>query len=633
MNNISSRRNFQDRLARPVKSFLNLIMTRNPIEVATKAYRLWKRSGFKGLWRKMNSLGHANIGYNRWIKWFDTLSESDRLAILDHISELRHKPYISIIMPTYNSSERWLRRAIESVRSQLYTHWELCIADDASSMPHVRSILNEYQNLDDRIKVVFRERNGHISAASNSALELALGEFIALLDHDDELSMHALYMVAVAINEDPNLDLIYSDEDKINEKNNRYDPYFKPDLNPDLLTSQNMICHLAVYRTELVRRIGGFREGYEGAQDWDLALRMTECIPSKRIKHLPYILYHWRAISGSTAMGHNEKSYASSAGKNALIDHFARIKKEAEVLPVVGNHYRVRYPIPSPAPLVSIIIPSRNGANLLKKCIDSILIKTHYSPFEIIVIDNQSDEEEALIYLELLENEKIARVIKYDAPFNYSAINNFAVLQSKGSLLCLMNNDIEVISKDWLNEMVAQALRPEIGAVGPMLYYPNDTIQHAGVILGLGGIAGHLYSGHARGTCGYMNRACLVQNLSAVTAACLVVRKDVFQEASCLDEINLPVAFNDIDFCLRLLEKGYRNLWTPFAELYHHESATRGFEDTPKKLLRFQQEISYMQARWGNLLKYDPAYNPNLTLDSGWPSLALAPRTNKPWQH
>ena len=308
MNNISSRRDFRDRFVRPVKAFLNLITTRNPIEVTIKAYRLWKRSGLKGLGRKMVSLGHANIGYKRWIKEIDTLSESDRLSILDHITELHHKPCISIIMPTYNSSERWLRRAIESVRSQLYPHWELCIADDASTMHHVRAILEEYQRLDERIKIVFRDRNGHISAASNSALELATGEFVALLDHDDELSSHALYMVAWAINADPDLDLIYSDEDKINEKNYRYDPYFKPDWNSDLLTSQNMICHLVVYRTQLVRKIGGFREGYEGAQDWDLVLRMTEGIPPKHIKHLPYILYHWRAISGSTAMGHIEKS-------------------------------------------------------------------------------------------------------------------------------------------------------------------------------------------------------------------------------------------------------------------------------------------------------------------------------------
>lgn len=539
---------------------------------------------------------------------------------------------VSIILPTYNSSERWLRRAIESVRSQLYSHWELCIADDSSSMPHIRAVLEEYQNLDDRIKVMLRDYNGHLSAASNSALELASGEFIAFLDHDDELSVHALYMFAVAINENPELDLIYSDEDKINEKNYRYDPYFKPDWNPDILTSQNMICHLVVYRTKLTRKIGSFREGYEGAQDWDLALRMTECTPPQRIKHLPYILYHWRAVSGSTAMGHDEKSYAASAGKNALIDHFSRIQKVTEVLPVVGGHYRIRYAIPSPAPLVSILIPTRNGANLLKKCIDSILLKTLYS-YEIIVIDNQSDEEDALIYLQSLEHEKLAKVINYDAPFNYSAINNYAVLQSKGSLLCLMNNDTEVISKDWLNEMVAQASRPEIGAVGPMLYYSDDTIQHAGVILGLGGIAGHLYSRYARGTCGYMNRACLVQNLSAVTATCLVVRKNVFQEVGGLDEVNLPVAFNAIDFCLRLLERGYRNLWTPFAELYHHESATRGYEDTLEKRKRLQMEASYMQPRWSNLLKHDPAYNPNLTPDSGWPNLAFAPRINKPWQH
>lgn len=624
---------FRERFVHPIKALLSLILTRDLVVVVTKAYQLWKRSGFKGLWRKISWLGSTNVGYSRWIKWFDVLGDSDRNAILDHISNLNYEPCISIVMPTHNSTERWLRRAIESVRAQLYPHWELCIADDASSMPHVRVILDEYQHLDERIKVVYRERNGHISAASNSALKLATGEFVALLDHDDEISVHALYLIAVAINEDPNLELIYSDEDKINESNYRYDPYFKPDWNPDLLTSQNVICHLGVYRTELVRKIGGFREGYEGSQDWDLALRVTECIPFKHIKHIPFVLYHWRAIAGSTAMGHDEKAYATRASHKVLIDHFARIEEEAEVLPVVGGHFRIRYPIPSPKPLVSIIIPTRNGSKLLTKCIDSILLKTRYSPFEIIIVDNQSDEEHTLAYLRYLAQEKIANVVKYMAPFNYSAINNFAVLQSNGSILCLVNNDIEVISDDWLEEMVSHAIRPEIGAVGSMLYYPDDTVQHAGVILGLGGIAGHLYAGHARGTSGYMNQACLVHNLSAVTAACLVVRKDVFQEVSGLDEINLPVAYNDVDFCLRILEKGYRNLWTPFAELYHHESATRGFEDTPEKLQRFQQESSYMQARWGELLRHDAAYNSNLTLSSGWPYLALPPRIIRPWQH
>jgi GT2 family glycosyltransferase len=500
-------------------------------------------------------------------------------------------------------------------------------------MPHLRDILNEYRMLDDRIKIVFRDRNGHISAASNTAMGLAKGEFIALLDHDDEISAHALYMVALVLNENPELDLIYSDEDKISDSGSRYDPYFKPDWNPDLLTSQNMICHLGVYRTTLVRKIGGFREGYEGAQDWDLALRMTECIPPSNIRHVPFVLYHWRAISGSTSIGHGEKSYASTAGKKALVDHFARIRTGAEVIPLASGYFRTRYTIKSPVPLVSIIIPTRNGAILLMNCINSILEKTCYSAFEIVVIDNQSEEQDTVDYLKYLEHEKIAKVIRYDAPFNYSSINNYAVRYCTGSILCLLNNDIEVISPDWLDEMVSHASRLEIGAVGSMLYYPDDTIQHAGIVLGTGGVAGHPYSGFPRGTSGYIHRACLTQNVSAVTGACLVVRKEVFQEAGGLDEINLPVAFNDVDFCLRLLEKGYRNLWTPFAELYHHESATRGYEDTPEKQLRFRKDIAYMQSRWGELLTHDPAYNPNLTLDHCWPHLTMIPRMTMPWRN
>jgi len=631
MNNTPFRPSLIDRIVHPFRAFLNIILMKNPVLVSIKAYRLWRRSGFKGIWRNIISFRHATIGYNRWIKCFDTLSESNRQTIRNQIVDLQHKPFFSIIMPTYNTPERWLRRAIESVRNQLYPNWELCIADDASTMPHVQAVLGEYQKLDTRIKVVLRKHNGHISVASNSALELATAEFIALLDHDDELPVHALYMVALALNENRDLDLIYSDEDKINENNYRYKPYFKPDWNPDLLTSQNMFCHLGVYRTELVRNIGGFREGYEGAQDWDLTLRIAECIPASRIKHIPFILYHWRAISGSTSIGHNEKSYASMAGEKVLIDHFARTNKEAEVVLLDSGYFRIRYPVSSPAPLVSIIIPTRNGSNLLKKCIESIREKTQYSPFEIIVIDNQSDDQDALAYLAYLAYEDLASVIKYDAPFNYSAINNYAVTHCSGSIICLLNNDIEVISNDWLNEMVAQASRPEIGAVGSMLYYPDDRIQHAGVILGLGGAMGHIYAGYPRGTSGYMYRACLAQNLSAVSGACLVVRKAVFQEVDGLDDINLPVAFNDVDFCLRLMEKGYLNLWTPFAELYRHESATRGYEDAPEKKQRFIKEFHYMQSRWGTLLKHDPSYNPNLTLDSRWPYLALPPRTIKPW--
>lgn len=615
--------------ARVLRAF---VRRENRLEVLLAAWRVAWGEGLPGLRRSLKRFTNLNVSYERWLAIQDTLTASDREAILSHIPVLPWRPLISVLMPTYNTPEVWLRRAIESVRAQHYPHWELCIADDASTAPHVAAVLAEYARMDERIRVVPREKNGHISAASNSALAIARGEFVALLDHDDELPVHALYMVAVALNEKPHLDLIYSDEDKIDENGQRFDPYFKPDWNPELFTAQNIVNHLGIYRTETVRAAGGFREGFEGSQDWDLALRVSERIPVSHIHHIPHVLYHWRAIPGSTAMGCDEKAYATNAAMAALREHLERTGCNGVVSQAAGGYFRIRYPVPSPAPLVSIVIPTRNGLHLLRRCIDSIRGKTRYPRYEILVVDNQSDDPEALSYLDTLSTIEGTRVLRYDAPFNYSAINNFAVARAEGDVLCLLNNDIEVISEDWLDEMVGHAVRPGIGAVGAMLYYPDDTIQHAGVVLGPGGVAGHLYCGSRRGEHGYMGRAALVQSLSAVTAACLVVRKALFQEVRGLDTEHLSVAFNDVDFCLRLRECGYRNVWTPYAELYHYESASRGLEDTPEKQERFRSEATYMRARWGSLLDHDPAYNPNLTLQGNWPFLVQPSRAERPWR-
>ena len=610
-----------------ISTLYGTLRQRSPKELFVKGIRLWRRSGWRGIIRWIRTFEN----YRKWVRKFDTLSDNDRRAIAAKIAVLEHQPLISVLMPTYNTPEKWLRHAIESVRAQIYTHWELCIADDASNEPHVKAIIEEYADLDKRIRTIFRDQNGHISAASNSSLEIASGEYVALLDHDDELPEHALYMVVAAINEKPYLDLIYSDEDKINKLGRRFDPYFKPDWNPDLLTAQNMVSHLGVYRTELVRQVGGFREGYEGAQDWDLALRVSDAIPVDHIHHIPHVLYHWRSIKGSTATSSAEKPYATQAAIAAVQDYLDRNRKPARAELSNGKYLRVRYDVPKPLPLVSIIIPTRNGLDLLRRCIDSVRNQSTYTNFEIIVIDNQSDDPDTLAYLSSLEQNGIVKTIQYNKPFNFSAINNFAVKFAEGDLLCFMNNDIEVISSDWIQEMVSHAIRQEIGVVGAMLYYPNNTIQHAGVIVGMGGVAGHNYLGSPRGEAGYMERACLIQNLSVVTAACMLVRKDIYLEVGGMDENNLPVAFNDVDFCLRVLKKGYRNLWTPYAEFYHHESATRGADDTPEKKQRFHREIDYMISRWQDLITNDPAYNPNLTLKKNWPYLALAPRTTKPW--
>lgn len=569
----------------------------------------------------------ASIGdYSTWVEQFSTLSKRAAGQLRKQARKLAQQPTISVVVPVYNPDEQWLRCCLESVVQQTYPFWELCIADDASTAPHVKTVLQQYMARDKRIKVVFRETNGHISAASNSALALATGAWIALLDHDDQLPPHALYLVAKAINERPDARLIYTDEDKIDAQGRRFDPYFKPDWNPDLFLGQNMISHFGVYHAEMVREMGGFRQGYEGSQDYDLALRCIEQLRAEQIVHLPYVLYHWRAIEGSTALAKGEKNYAMLAGGRALEDHLTRVGISDAVVHVADYGYRVqRQCDPSSQPKVSLIIPTRDRVELLRVCVNSILEKTEYANYEIIIVDNQSTDSVTHAYFDSLQGNVKVRILAYDAPFNFSEMNNAAVAATQGDIIGLINNDIEVIHGEWLTEMVSHAVRPEIGAVGAMLYYPNDTIQHAGIFIGIGGVAGHANVGLPRRSLGQMSRARLVQNLSAVTAACLLIRRDTFETVGGLDA-RLQVAFNDVDFCLRVREKGFRNLWTPYAELYHHESASRGYEDTPAKMARFKSEVAFMTERWGSELFNDPAYNPNLTLESTDFALAAQPR-------
>ena len=454
---------------------------------------------------------------------------------------------------------------------------------------------------------------------------LATGEWVALLDQDDRLAEHALGWLADTIGRTPSLQLIYSDEDKIDERGRRHDPYFKCDWNRDLFYSQNMFCHLGAYRRTLLESIDGFQEGVEGAQDHDLVLRCIEQTGDEAIAHIPHVLYHWRVHSGSTASGSDAKSYAAQAGQRALNDHFRRMGMAATA-EWAGHGYRVRHALPSPAPLVSLIIPTRNALALMRTCVESILTLTTYSSYEIIIVDNGSDDPAALEYFASLTADPRVRVLRDDSPFNYSALNNRAVAGARGSLVALINNDIEVRSPEWLSEMVSIALQPGVGAVGAKLLYPDDTIQHAGIVLGIGGVAGH---GNKHGRPphhGYFGRTGLTSSWSAVTAACMVVRRDAFLEVNGLDQTVLKVAFNDVDFCLKLKAAGYRNVLTPFAELYHHESATRGYEDSPEKRARFRAESDYMRRRWSEWLRNDPAYNPNLTLQHEDFSLAWPPR-------
>ncbi|WP_225776163.1 glycosyltransferase [Pseudomonas sp. Marseille-Q5115] len=563
--------------------------------------------------------------YQNWVSYYDTLDDDKRWRMKEEVRRWQKKPLVSIIMPVYNPPIALLNEAIESVRRQLYPQWELCIADDASTDGAVADVLRGWMVQDPRIKVIFRERNGHISQASNSALSLAEGEYIALMDNDDLLAEHALYWAAKAIQDNPTAKLFYSDEDKIDEAGRRSSPYFKPSWNKFLFRSQNMICHLGIYQTALVQELNGFREGYEGSQDYDLALRCIDRLERNQIVHIPRVLYHWRIHRGSTALAGNEKPYAALAGLRALKDHLERNATSGEVELLPTGMYRVHYTLPENPPSVSVIIPTRNAHQLVRQCIESITRLTSYKHYEIILIDNGSDDSASLEYFISLEALDNVRVIRDDRPFNYSALNNHAVNIAKGDVIALVNNDIEVITPEWLDEMVALATQPGIGAVGARLWYPDNRLQHGGVVVGVGGVAGHSHKYLPRGDHGYFCRSELIQEFSAVTAACLVVRKAIFQEAGGLDEENLVIAFNDVDFCLRLQELGYVNVWTPYAELYHHESATRGLEDTPAKKARFAAEVNYMKRRWPQIQE-DYCYNPNLTLDHEDFGLSWPPR-------
>ena len=570
-----------------------------------------------------------NVAYRRWVRRYDPplVPAVGEVARRDADSSFARLPLISVVMPTFNSPGEFLRAAIESVLAQTYPRWELCIADDASTQAEVRKILEAYRARDPRVRVCYRPENGHISAASNSALDLAQGEFVALLDHDDVLRPHALAAVVRELNRHPDADLVYSDEDKIGRDGRRCDPYFKPDWNPDLFLSQNYLCHLTVIRRSLVEEVGRFRLGYEGSQDWDLFLRVTERTSGDRIRHIPRVLYHWRAIPGSAAFSPDAKRYTSDASLRALADHLRRRQIRADVLPDGQTRFRVRYPLPPDPPQVSVIIGTRDRVKMLRRCVESIRAQTTYRKYELIVMDNDSEQKATLTYLDELRGSG-AKILPFHGSFNFSALNNAAARQASGEVLAFLNNDLEVITPGWLDEMVSQALRPGIGAVGAKLFYPNDTVQHAGVILGIGGVAGHAFKHFPRTDEGQKSRANAVQNYTAVTAACLVIRRAAFREVGGFDEAHLGIAFNDVDFCIRLHQAGYRNLYTPHAQFYHHESASRGADDTPSKRRRFSGEARYMRDTWGPLLTADPAYNPNLTLAREDFSLAWPPRVD-----
>lgn len=565
----------------------------------------------KAIRRVKLELKPGSIDYAEWITRHENI---DLKSQQEQSKKFDYRPLISIAMPVYNVEIKWLEECIDSVINQTYDNWELCISDDASTAPKIKKCLEAYEKKEPRIKVVFRKENGHISLATNSALEIATGEFIALLDNDDELPPHALFEVVKVLNERPELDVIYSDEDKIDAEGNRFDPHFKADWSPDTLMGNNYISHLGVYRSSIVKSLGGFRKGYEGSQDYDLVLRVTEQIPEDHIYHIDKVLYHWRTIPGSTASSGEAKSYIYDSGVKALTDALNRRGIKGTVRPgLISGFYEVTYEVLQEE-LVSVIIPTKNGYDDLKLCVDSIIEKTSYPNYEIIIADNGSTDpkmqELFAEYKKQLDERFIVELI--DIPFNYSRINNLAAEKASGKYLLFLNNDTEVIEPNWMTTMVSYAQFDRIGCVGAKLYYPDDTTQHAGVLVGIGGVAGHALNNYDRTHCGYFGRLVIDVNYLAVTAACMMVKAADFKAVNGFDE-TLEVAFNDVDLCLKIYELGRYNVYAHQVELYHFESKSRGYEDTPEKQKRFAGEIKKMQDKWPAYIAHDPFYNDNLT--------------------
>ena len=520
----------------------------------------------------------------------------------------------SILVPLYNTPEKFLTAMIDSVVNQTYEKWELCLADGSDAQhAYVREICERYAKKDPRIKYRKLEKNGGISENTNACIEMSTGDYIGLFDHDDLLHPFALsvYMKAIC---GENADFIYSDENTFHETPaDAYWPHYKPDFAPDTLRSYNYICHFTVFKKSLLEKAGGgFRKEYDGSQDYDIILRLTE--QAAHITHIPQVLYYWRAHANSTAADIASKPYTMDAAKAAISEHLKRTGLEGRVLDsVIPSTYKVEYTIEG-NPLISLIIPNKDHIDDLAKCLNAIRTKSTWRNWEAIVVENNSTEQATFDYYKEIEKDERIRVVRWEREFNFSAINNFGVKQAKGDYILLLNNDTEIITPDWIEQMLMFAQRKDVGAVGAMLYYPDDTVQHAGVILGIGGVAGHSHKYFKRGDYGYASRMTIAQNLSAVTAACVLIPRKVWDEVDGLDE-GFAVAFNDVDLCMKIRKAGYLIVWTPYAELYHYESKSRGLEDNPEKQKRFKGEIDRFMSRWGKeLADGDPYYNPNLTL-------------------
>lgn len=575
-----------------------------------KAFLYLKHFGWKEFWNHVRDrMEPEDIPYDPWLRSHSlTTQELDSQRGVHFPKE----PLISVIVPAYRTPKVYLEQLIESVQAQTYGNFELCIADASKDDPVVHDVTVSYAKEDSRIRLLTLPGNAGISENTNAAVREAKGDYLAFLDHDDLIAPEALFCNAEAIS-GQDADLLYSDEDKVRaDLSKYYQPHFKPDFNLDLLRSNNYITHFLVVKRALFDKIGGFDPSFDGAQDYDFIFRAAEM--AEKTVHISRILYHWRTHEASTADNPMSKQYAYDAGKRAIEGNLRRmnVKGSVECLPDFG-FYRVHYPVAG-EPLISVIIPNQDHADLLTACLQSLLAN-HYKNLEILIVENNSKEEDTFAcYRKLSQNEHI-HVITYSGSFNYSAINNLGVSCSKGEYLLFLNNDIRAtITDDWLTEMLGVCERADVGAVGAKLYYPDDTVQHAGCVIGIGGIAGAMFVGLKKGRSGYMHKASILQDMSAVTAACMLTKREVFLQAGGFTE-DLAVAFNDIDLCLKIGKNGKRIVYDPYAELYHEESKTRGPEDSVEKVRRFQSEIEYMRSHWLEIIKNgDPNYNCNLSL-------------------
>ncbi len=591
-----------------------------------KGFRYLKHYGPKEFWIRLHErFEPEEVPYG---PWYEAYVPDEAALEKQRHHHFEYSPLISVAVPAYRTPEKFLAQMIDSLLAQTYGNWELCIANGSPEDGAMKKVLEEYTKKDSRIRVSELTENKGIAGNTNAALEMARGEFVGLLDHDDLLAPNALYEIVRALDEDRTLDAVYTDEDKVTtELDEHFQPHLKPDFNLDLLRSNNYICHFFVVRRSIVQKVGGFCQEFDGAQDHDFIFRCIET--AEKVGHIPEILYHWRTHKASTADNPASKMYAFDAGKRAIEAHLKRTGTEGTVshTPDLG-FFRVKYPVQG-QPLVSIIIPNKDEKETLKACIDSIREKTEYPNYEIIIVENNSTTDEIFQYYKELSQDPRIRLLRWKKEFNYSAINNYGVRHANGEYLLFLNNDVTVITPGWIKELLGVCQRPEVGAAGVKLIYPDDTIQHAGCVIGLGGIAGHMFVDMPANRTGYLHKASILQDMSAVTAACMMMKRTAFEEAGGFTE-KLSVAFNDVDLCLKVRKNHKLIVYDPYVQLYHMESKTRGAEDNKEKVRRFQEEIEYMRCQWIDILKKgDPYYNKNLSLTKWNYSLRPLPGMTK----